>query len=389
MKGIEMPLTKSNFLRGTVGCSVALAVALSVATSPATAVDKALPAGIMMPATIAKSFTATLTASGDTSQTTQINWRGQNQWSAITEYSGSSGTEYQIDTGTRRLNSWTNDQGQGDYYSTESNMIHSQPDGYRLGEGLAGYMQGNFALSRARTKNATVTSTTINGQNAFKVTWKVPANDCAGKKKGVRTVMLASDTLLPLKVVETRGSKTESIDISYSGINNVIEDTVFVFPDPTGIKPADDVDQGFKSQKLTSRNKWVKFKPRYPRWVPSGFEEGTFGWRKMSSSVGPEASIAPVKGFVAASWWRGAEQLDMTIRSARPQITLDWGELSPFGGECLHIDTRDVSINGGTGTISTSPDGLTAVWWQRGRALYTLYGPLSGREMLKIARSIR
>ncbi len=257
---------------------------------------------------------------------------------------------------------------------------------------VTGFNTALNAFALAKTRYSTVTNEELNGVLTSKVFWKV-TESCSGEGKGTDAVWIDQSTNLPVRVLRTRGTNTNQRDFSYSSLNEDIEDAAFAFPGPEG-HPVDTIDDSrFRRRRLLRPNSVVRFTPRYPTWLPHGYELSIAGYARKSGYVGAsEAEIPRMKGFVAARWNRGIERIDLTMRKSPSQaVTVQWLQRSPFSMPCSNVvKVRKIGFSGeGRGKLAISDNWMPVMWWHQNGVLYTLTGSVSPGELVKVAKSLK
>jgi hypothetical protein len=237
-------------------------------------------------------------------------------------------------------------------------------------------------LGRARGKTAKLTSTRINGRSALQGSIALAPNECAGLRRGTKTVWLDRSTLMPLRITERRSS-TQTTSIDYRAINTPIPQAIFA-PPAVGSKPTR-TNQGFIRTTPAGADRRVPYAAALPAQLPSGFALSVSGWAPRSGRTGPEASNPRYASLFAAVYRRGWERIDVTERLAGAKGWLG----DPFGFECGAETSSSVDVNGTKATFAQGGEIIPHLYWRSGKVLYTVSGPFPAATLSAIARSLK
>jgi hypothetical protein len=238
-------------------------------------------------------------------------------------------------------------------------------------------------IARERSGEHVLTSTTVNGRVLLRGRTTLAANECAGLRAGVRVVDLDPRTLVPLRIVERRGTRIEfSSTITY---RRAREDD-FAALEIVGRRVFRNDE--FTNQRLSQALQTATWPISIPTSLPAGVALVTLGTAPHGFYLGPEGSFPSSNGVFFARWQLGFEGIDFTSRPARSTLTRDWDESDPFGGECAAASTRTIAVGSVTAHYAVGELGVARLWWRDGTTLYTLSGPFSAEQLAAIASSL-
>ncbi len=265
------------------------------------------------------------------------------------------------------------------------NFPRVEPDGYPLApdqwtETIA------HILGRARSGEPVLVVDTLGTVPAFKTTLSAVANECAGFPPSTITVWLSQQYLLPLRAerrAQVGGALLDSSEYRYTKINGTFPASLFAPPRVAGPGMA---IQNHRFTRMSARAAAgpLPYVPREPGVMITGFRQVVSGWAPRGELTGPEASIPRLPWLYAASWRRGQEHIDFTMRVSKRDWLAD-----PFGHECQEVSQEPVTIGTGTGFFGTGPSSTPHLYWRDGSLLYTLSGPLPKEQLLQVAASLR
>ena len=257
-----------------------------------------------------------------------------------------------------------------------------RPDGY---DSLDGDLMSVAwpLIARVRSGGTALTPVTSGGRQYLRGVSSLAANECAGLRKGVRTVLLDARTLVPARVIERRAGVVER-DLRFTARR--ARPTDFA---PLHIIGARQVhDDGFVRRSPQAAAALLPFPVSLPTGLPAGFTLVQAGSAKRGGMIGPEASFPRSSGLFFAQWRRGLEPIDFTIRSGHGLLVQDWDESDPFAGECSAAKLEATQVGSVTGHYSVGEDGSPRLWWRAGSTLYTLSGPFSAAQLAAMAESL-
>jgi hypothetical protein len=256
-----------------------------------------------------------------------------------------------------------------------------RPDGYPEIERVRGAT--DYVLGAQRGGRQVLVPASLGGRPAYRATVPLPANDCAGLPRGNEELWIDRETFLPLRMVERRGGTVRRMfRLSYRDRNRPLPGAFT--PIPPGRNP-NRQDEGFVRTSPAAAARRLSYRPQLPASVPDGFELAVSGWAPMSRETGAEGANPRYRQLFAAVYMRGLERIDFTMRLAGDRGWID----DPFGAECVSQEGSSTRIRGVPAFYAGSPQIVPHLYWQRGRILYALSGPLSKTQLVELASSLR
>ncbi len=256
----------------------------------------------------------------------------------------------------------------------------ARPDAHSFLEELTAF--SDFVLARARAGKRRLAAGTTAGEASWTTSFRLPANDCAGRAAARITLSLSRETLLPLRVRERVRRDVNTFRWTYSVVNDDLPASEFATP-RLGARPFR-VDRGFRRTAPASAASRLSYAPKLPTTLPPGFDLAVAGWAPRSERTGAEGSVPRRRELFAAVFRRGFERIDVTQRLAGGR---SW-EGDPFAVECGSEYAERAMIRGVRGWYGIGPEIPPHLYWRRGRVLYTVSGPFPKRDLLAIARSL-
>lgn len=265
------------------------------------------------------------------------------------------------------------------------NFPRVEPDGYTVAPD-EWFETVDHLLGRARGGEPVLVVDALGTVPALKATLPAVANECAGRPPSTITIWLSQQYLLPLRVerrAQTGGALLDSTEYRYTKINGTFPPSLFTPPRVAGPGMA---IQNHRFTRTSARAAAgpLPYVPREPGVMTAGFRQVISGWAPRGELTGPEASIPRLPWLYAASWRRGQDNIDFTMRLSKQ----DWPS-DPFGHECQEVSREPVTIGSGAGFFGTGPSSTPHLYWRDGAILYTLSGPLPKEQLLQIAGSLR
>lgn len=264
--------------------------------------------------------------------------------------------------------------------SVERRPYLARQDGFFLAELLREPI--DFALAQARAGRRTLEPTTLGGRAALKTTVQLPANECAGLRRGRVTMWLSQRTLLPLRLTEVRGRRALTRSLAYKRVNGTLPASDFRLP-RLGARPFRQ-DHGFRRAAPAHAASQLSYTPELPAVVPPGFTRQLSGWAPRSQRSGAEGTNPRYRELFAAVYRRGMERIDVTQRLAGAR---GW-RVDPFSAECGFMFQEGANVNGVPAGYGIGPETVPHLFWRDGNLLYTVSGPFAKRDLIAIAESL-
>jgi hypothetical protein len=305
------------------------------------------------------------------------------------KFSGTTSTEFYIEKKGMDL------VGQGSRRGIVSGVIGRRqfpaaPDGFRLFDMSQPFHNAAGSMLADHRAGTTVLAIdVVGGVSLLKGTAAVAANECGGLAAGTMTIWFDQTTLLPVKIAVVRGSFTQTFTFAYSSINRRFASSVFAFIPARRRRTLEQSSDGFKRATVAKTDAMVPWRLKLPTSLPAGYSRAVLGYAPRSGRVGPEASIAPVRGYSAAVYSRGVERIEVTARRATSTAAREWRDSDPFAGECADITIGDATVGGKPARFGQGPQFMPHLYWRDGGALYTVSGPFPKTELVRIAESFQ
>lgn len=312
-----------------------------------------------------------------------IHWRGHDRYRSLQWYDVDPVDDrYTTDQVGSTIRTGSGLPGAVRHASFTRNAALVAPDGYTQMD-MDVMMYAWPLIARVRS-GGTLLVTTANGRRVLRGTTRLAANECAGLGRGTRVVDLDPATLVPRRVVERRGTMVD-VDYRFALLRARLTDF-----SPLRVIGSQEIhDDGFmRRASAEAVAALVSYPISMPTSVPSGFTLRYVGNAAVGGRLGPEAYMPRSRGVFFATWKRGLESIDLTIRPAHSTLTRDWDENDPFGGECASAATSEVTIGANTARYAQGELGPPRLWWRDGTTLYTLSGPFSVEQLATVARSL-
>jgi len=240
----------------------------------------------------------------------------------------------------------------------------------------------DFVLAQARRGTRTLVATTAGGKAAWRTSYALRANDCAGLRAGRATLWLARSTLLPLRLEERRGGRTTVSRFDLRSVNASLPASDFRTP-LLGARPFRE-DQGFRRTSPAAAGAQLSYAPELPALLPTGFVRSLTGWAPRSARTGAEGSNPAKPELFAAVYRRGFERIDVSQRLAGT----GGFPADPFGGECTFQFEEAATVRGVSARYGAGPSTPPHLYWREGRVLYTVSGPFPKADLVAIANSL-
>lgn len=238
-------------------------------------------------------------------------------------------------------------------------------------------------VARQRAGQVVLLDATLEGRPVLRGVTTLAANDCGALAAGTRTMFLDPATLVPVRMVERRGTaRPEVVRFSRRA------------PAPSAFGairlrgPVGTFDEQFQRRGARQVAASVRFPVSLPTSLPSGFRFDAAGSAPRGAMLGPEGSFPRSRGVFQARWTRGIEHLDLTIRPAHGSLAADWDQSDPFGAECESTEEVTTTVDGAPARFAYGELGSPRLWWRAGSTLYTLAGPFSPDQLVAIASSL-
>jgi len=237
--------------------------------------------------------------------------------------------------------------------------------------------------ARHRAGDPVFTDARVGRARSLRARVPIARNQCSGDPSGVRIFDLHPRTLLPLRITtKLRGRRQEVTLYRYANLNR--RQPAGAFRLRGGVGRPTIVDDGFRRTSPSAAAARLGYTPSLPRDLPDGFRLASSGWAPRGATIGPEGTIAPRRGLFAATYTRGVEHIDLTIRRAAPG---DWTD-PPLGRECRPLDTSGTTVRGVPATYAISHEIPPHLYWREGPFIYTLVGPFPEETLRQIAESM-
>jgi hypothetical protein len=146
-------------------------------------------------------------------------------------------------------------------------------------------------------------------------------------------------------------------------------------------------DMGFERTTPERAASLVGYEPRFPAWVPSGFEFAEVAVARSSRSTGDEQRPnPPSRNVVSLRYARGLDQLVVTTRATGPDPSR-WSD--PVVGSSVQAYAPKRIDFGNPGWLVIDPNSVPHIWAIQGPYVITIAGNVDEDELLHIAGSLR
>ncbi len=226
--------------------------------------------------------------------------------------------------------------------------------------------------------------TRSDGRTVLRASMPIAAVDCAGIRKGVRTVELDPATFMPLQSTNVRGGKL----YRRIAIRRMSRASGAMPPFTFAGRHSSRSDGFVARTPVAIAAMGVRYIVMMPAALPDGFSLVRTGFAKKGGVFGPEGSLNGSANVFAAQWRRGLETLDFTTRTGASVLQSSWDDSEPFGYECGTSSKSDATVSGHPAHFSLGEYGGGRLWWRDGATMYTLTAPLPKDELERVAESL-